>query len=90
VRPITALATDNAPFLSPPDGWSNLLDIKPNYHALYLASRSLGTDTTTSYSATWGSGAAPVSAIMLINPADYEPPEPPKTIVLPSGLRYVR
>jgi pectate lyase len=90
VRPITALASDNAPSNDPPSGWGNLITVRPTYHGLYQASRALATDTTTAYSATWGAGVAPVSAIMLINPADYEPPEPLKTIVPPSGLRYVR
>jgi pectate lyase len=90
VRPITALATDNAPSNDPPSGWGNLVTVRPTYHGLYKASRSVGTDTTTAYSATWGFGVAPVSAIMLINPDPGEPPPPLKTIVLPSGLRYVR
>jgi hypothetical protein len=90
VRPISALAIDLNQSLDPPSGWTNLITVLPINHPLYAVNRVVGTDTTTSYSATWGSGAHPVSATILINPADYEPPEPLKTIVPPSGLRYVR
>jgi hypothetical protein len=91
VRPITVLATNDSPSNDPPSGWGNLIrSSPPAFKALFLASRALATDTTTAYSATWGAGVDPVSAIMLINPTDSEPPEPLKTIVPPSGLRYVR
>jgi len=90
VRPITALVTANVPNNFAPDGWANLIEVRPNHRGLSLVSRPLGNDITTAYSATWESGTDPISTIMLINPSDYEPPEPDKTIVPPSGLRYVR
>jgi hypothetical protein len=90
VRPITALVTANVPNNLAPDGWANLIEVRPNHRGLSLVSRPLGNDITTAYSATWESGTDPISTIMLINPSDYEPPEPDKTIVPPSGLRYVR
>jgi hypothetical protein len=90
VRPIAALALNLNQSLDPPSGWMNLITVLPINHPLYAVNRAVGTDTTTSYSATWGSGASPVSATILINPDLGEPPPPLKTIVPPSGLRYVR
>jgi hypothetical protein len=69
VLPISALVLDNAPDLSAPSGWSNLVSVRPDHHGAYLARRDLGTDTSTSYSAAWGSGDVPVSITILVAPA---------------------
>lgn len=69
VLPITAISTNNNPALSAPSGWSGFISSRQINHSVYSASKEIGTDTSTAYSATWGSATSPVSAIVLVNPA---------------------
>ena len=71
VLPIAALASNDANVgLSTPSGWSGLIQVSDiAYHGVALVSKSVGTDTSTSYSAVFNQGGQPISAIILVNPS---------------------